>query len=107
MNPLPDREELLDEVITDYLRACESGVRADPGEWVARHPEIADELRAFFAQQARVERLAAPLRPAAAAEATLGPGEARDAGPGVLRYFGDYEVLEEIARGGMGVVYRA
>jgi serine/threonine-protein kinase len=88
-----DREQRLDEVITEYLKAAESGQQPDETQWLALHPDLADELRAFLASQRSIERIAGPLR-------TPPSG-------GSLGRLGDYELLEEIARGGMGVVYKA
>jgi hypothetical protein len=97
------QDKRLDEAITAYLKAAEAGTDADPDTWLARYPDLADELRSFFANQRSIDRVAAPLRE----PPTLAPGETSAAPAGVVRYFGDYELSEEIARGGMGVVYKA
>src|SRR5262245_27797947 len=95
----------IDEIIAEYLRAADAGSRPDCEALLAKYPDHAESLRTFFADLDAADRVAAPLRPPDS-DATLAPS-APAAPFGVVRYFGDYELIEELARGGMGVVYRA
>jgi WD40 repeat protein/tRNA A-37 threonylcarbamoyl transferase component Bud32 len=101
---LSPEEEQANEVIAAFLAAQEAGERPDLDEWLRQHPELADELASFIAAKASFEEQAGPLIP------TGGWAPAADAPPlpaGETRDFGEYVLLHEIARGGMGVVYRA
>src|SRR5262245_59899934 len=80
----------LQEVIAAYLQAVDAGAAPDRAALLARHPALADDLRAFFADHDSVRHLAGPP--------PVGT---------TVRYFGDYELLGEVARGGMGIVYKA
>src|SRR5262245_25008849 len=78
------------EAIAAYLQAVDAGQAPDRDALLARHPDLADDLRAFFADHDSVRQLAgSPL-----AGASLPP------------QFGDYELLEELGHGGMGLVVR-
>jgi serine/threonine protein kinase len=97
------------------LESREAGLKLDPDEWLGRYPEFATELRAFFDDENQLRALVTPLRQAAHEARVDTPTdwnslftrpEANTPEPPIPT-FADYELIEEIGRGGMAVVYRA
>ena len=85
-------DERVAEILADWYERREQGETSDPGDVLAVHPELAAELSAQFAAQAMFDRIA---------------GRAPSAAPAVSAALGEFRIVREIGRGGMGVVYEA
>ena len=95
----PDQERLA-RILDEYLVAIEQGKCVSPDELLAKHPEDAAQLRGYLS--------GLQLFHAAAAAPHPGSGTLGEVGvPAGLQSIGDYRLVREIGRGGMGVVYEA
>ena len=127
-----ERERRLREAIGQFFAAEERGEEPNRQEFLDRHSDLADGLHEFFAEQDRFHDATRPIGDAADPHSSLPPPDtallwlddarAVDDSPSSgttslprgsttsppagtkVRSFGDYELIEELGRGGMGVV---
>ena len=93
-----DRDVLLNQLADEFAVRRRAGERPRLDEYCERYPDLADDIRSLFPAMLELERARADAGP----DLALAVGDGRRS-----TTLGDFRLLREVGRGGMGVVYEA
>ena len=98
--PEASEQHDLGELAEEFVSRRRQGERATIEEYASKYPDLAEEIRELFPTVLELEQLKVH-------KVFSSGGVAASTGPVPLTQLGDFRIIREVGRGGMGVVYEA
>ena len=99
MPELESERDALETLAAEFVKRQRCGERPSVSDYAARFPDLAEDILDLFPTIAAMERLKVQKQNAQSMRTALG-GVRPD-------HLGDFRIIREIGRGGMGIVYEA